>query len=191
MLMMKDMTPEQRQAVWEDAQRQSKAILAGRTSDDLFNTPWPVRQVSVDGPDTNPHHASYQTQSRFTGPDYRQIKAQEEDRYPGKITRIDLFNTQYGPAKKCWRAGWMPGDKPRLSDAGPLTEGWDIETAAARLEAEGWVVRRWPGGARAWRIKPRPVRTGNYADKFRDRMLANPPKELEGAIGSFDKFLDL
>lgn len=60
MLMMKDMTPEQRQAVWEDAQRQSKAILAGRTSDDLFNTPWPVRQVSVDGPDTNPHHASYQ-----------------------------------------------------------------------------------------------------------------------------------
>lgn len=140
---------------------------------------------------TDPHSASYIPQSKFTGPDYRQITAQEKDRFPGQITRIDLVDTAHGPAKRCWRAGWMPGDRPRLSDVGPLAEGWTVESAAAKLEAEGWTVRRWPGGARAWRIKPRPVRTGEYASRFRDRMLANPPQALADRITSYDKFLDL
>jgi len=141
---------------------------------------------------TDPHNERYIPQSKFTGGDYRQIKAQELDQYAGQITRIDLFDAPgYGPAKKCFRAGWFPGDKPRLSDAGPLAEGWTIEIAADDLAAKGWTVRRWPGGARAWRIKARPVRTGEYAARFRERMLANPPAGLEGKIGSYDKFLDL
>lgn len=142
---------------------------------------------------TDPHRldGKYIEQSKFTGGDYRQIKAQEIDLFPGKITRIDLVTTDYGPVKRCWRAGWMPGDKPRLSDVAPLSEGWTVQTAADKLEADGWKVRRWPNGARAWRIAPRPVRTGDYANKFRERLLANPPKGLENRITNYDKYLDL
>lgn len=85
----------------------------------------------------------------------------------------------------------MPGDKAHAKDIAPLSEGWTVESAAAKLEAEGWKVRRWPGGARAWRIAPRPVRTGEYAARFRERMLANPPQALADRITSYDKFLDL
>ena len=140
---------------------------------------------------TDPHRADYKPQSRFTGGDYRQIKAQEIDLFAGKITRIDLVDTEHGPVKRCWRAGWMPGDRPRLDDVALLAEDWTVQTAADKLEAEGWTVRRWPNGARAWRIKPRPVRTGPYADKFRERLLANPPKALDGKITLYDKYLDL
>jgi hypothetical protein len=184
-------TVADRIALYERIQKEEEERFAGRTADSLFNTPWPIRRVAVDGADTNPHHASYISQSKFTGGDYRRITAQEIDRFPGQITRIDLVDTTHGPAKRCWRAGWMPGDRPRLSDVAPLAEGWTVESAADDLEAKGWKVRRWPNGARAWRIAPRPVRTGPYADRFRDRMLANPPASLEGKITSYDKYLDL
>lgn len=138
---------------------------------------------------TDPHRADYVAQSRFAGPDYRQITAQEKDRFAGKATRIDLVTTEFGPVKRIWLAGWMPGDKAH--QVGPLSEGWTVDSAAAKLEADGWTVRRWPGGARAWRIALRPVRTGEYANRFRDRMLANPPAAVAGRITSYDKYLDL
>lgn len=140
---------------------------------------------------TDPHRADYRPQSRYTGPDYRQVKAQELDLFPEKITRIDLVNTEHGPVKRCWRAGWMPGDRPRAADVAALPDGLTVEAAADKLEAQGWKVRRWPGGARAWRIAPRPVRTGDYANKHRERLLANPPAALAGRVGSYDKYLDL
>lgn len=138
---------------------------------------------------TDPHNERYVSQSKYTGGDYRQITAQEKDLYAGKITRIDLVTTEFGQVKRCWQAGWMPGDKAH--QVGPLSKDWDIDSAAAKLEQDGWTVRRWPGGARAWRIKARPVRTGEYANRFRERLLANPPQALAGRITSYDKYLDL
>jgi len=154
-------------------------------------TNWMLKDIDKYLAPTDPHSDQYIPQSRFTGGDYRQITAQEINRFPGQITRIDLVDTAHGPAKRCWRAGWMPGDKPRPSDVAALSDGWTVESAAADLEAKGWTVRRWPNGARAWRIKPRPVRTGEYANRFRDRLLANPPTALADKITSYDKYLDL
>jgi hypothetical protein len=37
--------------------------------------------------------------------------------------------------------------------------GFDLEGALAWCEAHGYTVRRWEGGARAWRGVPWPVRT--------------------------------
>lgn len=184
-------TAADRIALYEQIQQEQAERFAGRTSDDLFRTPWPRRLKPVDGVDQNPYHASYVEQSKYTGGDYRKISATEDILFPGKVVRIDLIETSHGPVKRCWRSGWMPGDKPRLSDVAPLADGWTVESAADKLKADGWKVRRWPGGARAWRVDPRPVRTGPYADRFRERMLANPPKALEGKITSYDKYLDL
>ncbi len=142
-------------------------------------------------PTLDPHRldGKYLQQRKSTGGDYRQITAQEKDLFPGRITRIDLVQTAYGPAKRCWRAGWMPGD---LADEyAPLAEGWTVSSAADKLEGDGWKVRRWPGGARAWRIAPRPVRTGRRADRFRERLLSCPPSGLDDRVTGYDKYLDL
>ena len=37
--------------------------------------------------------------------------------------------------------------------------GFDLEGALAWCEANGYTVRRWDGGARAWRGLPWPIRT--------------------------------
>ena len=37
--------------------------------------------------------------------------------------------------------------------------GFDLEAALAWCEAHGYTVRRWDGGARAWKGAPWPVRT--------------------------------
>ena len=37
--------------------------------------------------------------------------------------------------------------------------GFDLEEALAWCEANGYTVRRWDGGARAWRGLPWPIRT--------------------------------
>jgi len=184
-------TAADRIALYEQIQREQDERFASATSDVLFSRPWPMRQVAVDGADQNPYHVSYVEQSGFTGGDYRKITAQENVLFPGQITRIDLVDTKHGPVKRCWRAGWMPGDRPRAADVAALPAGLTVEAAADKLEAQGWKVRRWPGGARAWRIAPRPVRTGDYANKHRERLLANPPASLAGRVGSYDKYLDL
>lgn len=94
--------------------------------------------------------------------DYRVVSARELAEYPNRVTRIDLIQTGYGPAKRTWLAGWFPGDKP--SGYSELAAGWTIERAADHLEAEGWKVRRWDGGARAWRVDVRPVRLGRQLE---------------------------
>lgn len=79
--------------------------------------------------------------------DYRAIVAQEERDFPRSVTRIDLVETEYGPAKRTWLAGWMPEDPP--AKYGSLAAGWTIASAADHLEAQGWKVRRWgePGAS--------------------------------------------
>jgi hypothetical protein len=37
--------------------------------------------------------------------------------------------------------------------------GFDVEAALAVYEENGYTVRRWQGGARAWKGDPQPVRT--------------------------------
>ena len=36
---------------------------------------------------------------------------------------------------------------------------FDLDGALAWCAENGYTVRRWPGGARAWKGKPRPIRT--------------------------------
>lgn len=109
--------------------------------------------------------------------DYRQIKALELRDFARKPTRIDLVETTYGPAKRIWLAGWMPGDPPSASS--PLAAGWTLASAADHLEAEGWKVRRWEGGARAWRVDLRPVRLGRRLEYARELFRKQGRKNLD------------
>ena len=48
-------------------------------------------------------------------------------------------------------------DIPISNDQKPAD--FDLEAALSWCEEHGWTVRRWPGGARAWKGTPWPIRT--------------------------------
>jgi len=55
---------------------------------------------------------------------------------------------------------------------GPETKpaGFDLEGALTWCEQNGFTVRRWPGGARAWLGKPWPIRTRNQIQRMRHKI---------------------
>lgn len=127
---------------------------------------------------TDPHSTRYSAQSRFTGADFRQVRAAEVDQFPGKPTRIDFETLPDGTlVKRIWLAGWMPGYS--CHSAAPLAAGWTIDQVLDHLEAEGWKVCRWPGAGRAWRVDRRPVRTGEHLIRFRIRAKEHPTEGID------------
>jgi hypothetical protein len=89
------------------------------------------------------------------------------------ITRVDffLFNEKAytGVDRQCWRVvkyaeGWTAHTPPVDVRVNPTLktangeEPFDIDRALALLERAGWQVRRWRGGARAWKGEMLPVR---------------------------------
>ena len=55
---------------------------------------------------------------------------------------------------------WLIGGRnvaPHAPEVKPA--GFDLEGVLARCEQNGYTVRRWQGGARAWRGVPWPIRT--------------------------------
>lgn len=69
--------------------------------------------------------------------------------------------------------------------------GFDLETALAWCKQNGWTVRRWPGGARAWKRGPEPVRGSHEIIRLRDQLRENPRPELEGMGAALDLAYDL
>lgn len=70
-------------------------------------------------------------------------------------------------------------------------QGFDIEKALRWCDGHGWTVRRWPGGARAWRDGLEPVRTTGAIKKLRDELRCRPRPELQGQGVALDLAYDL
>ena len=84
------------------------------------------------------------------------------------------------------------GDTGRLVVIDSETKpGFDVEAALAWCRSNGWTVRRWPGGARAWKYGLVPVRKQYEIIKLRDELRMNPRPELEGQGVSLDLAYDL
>lgn len=83
-------------------------------------------------------------------------------------TRIDIFQLPSGELrimKYCegWTAG-TPATENYMTDAMTLAQ------VAEWLTARGWIIRRWPGGMRAWRHKIMPIRTKAQIIRKRDEL---------------------
>lgn len=85
----------------------------------------------------------------------------------GKITRIDLIQTGNRVRVNKYPYGWTLGTPPISSELKP--EGFTIEAAVALL-GRGWTIRTWPGGARAWFGRPKPIRTRHEIQRMRDKL---------------------
>jgi hypothetical protein len=71
----------------------------------------------------------------------------------GEITRIDFYKQADGWRVQKYPYGWTAKTRP-------IQEAVLADTADALrwCKDNGWVVREWPGGARAFKGKPYPVR---------------------------------
>lgn len=92
-----------------------------------------------------------------------------------KITRFDFLKLR-DPDQGCREVvqirkyfdGWEAGAPP--SDLEIKPANYDYERVLSWAEQNGFTVRRWPGGARAFLGKPRSVRTEGQIKSLR-RML--------------------
>jgi len=81
-----------------------------------------------------------------------------------KITRIDLFKQPSGEVfVREYAEGWTASSHPVDMHTSVET----FETCLAWLRSNGWHIRAWHNGARAWKDEIMPVRT--TADIWRKR----------------------
>lgn len=85
----------------------------------------------------------------------------------GKITRIDFYQVGNRVRVDKYPYGWTLSTPPISSELKP--EGFEIEQALQWFE-HPWIVRTWPGGARAWFGKLIPVRTRTEIQRRRDKL---------------------
>lgn len=109
---------------------------------------------------------------------------------PAHVDRIDLFGTDPANPDRpgttiVWRQGWKHQRTECL-----LTTS--ISQALAALREEGWTVREWPGGGRAWRHGLRVARSRRQIAELRADMEQAPwAYEYLGNLRQYDLQYDL
>jgi hypothetical protein len=76
------------------------------------------------------------------------------------ITRVDLFEVPTGILVRQYEDGWRTTN---TANEAHINYGSTLAEMVAWFEEHGWTVRTWPGGARAFKGSPRPVRDATRA----------------------------
>ena len=93
-------------------------------------------------------------------------------------TRIDLLIIPTeGVLVRKYAEGWE--SDPSLRPAIHTNTTASLDEFVAWLEAHGWTVRRWPGGARGFLGKQFPVRTKAEIKRLREQFYRFPVKGVE------------
>ena len=101
----------------------------------------------------------------------------------GSCIRVFKFASRYDPAS--------PHIQPRmLPESVTDNHELSLDQMVAWLEGSGWKVRRWPGGARAWKYEVSPVRSRAQIIKKRERLERSTPPELVGKLYTLDLAFD-
>ncbi len=105
-----------------------------------------------------------------------------------EITRMDFFVT--GDRTTVNKLGMNVMGKTIVAE-GKTVKNFDLAGALNWCRANGWTVRTWPGGARAWRYGLEPVRDSRQIRNLRDELNFHPRPELEGQGVALDLRYDL
>ena len=86
--------------------------------------------------------------------------------------RIDIWKVPDGIRVMKWRWDWKRGDRPVINYVNTKVS---FEEACQHLRNNGWIVRTWASGARAWNGQSqfRPIRTKSQIIAKRSRMTRN------------------
>jgi hypothetical protein len=88
----------------------------------------------------------------------------------GEITRIDIMQVSDKWIVKKYPYGWTGKTRPLSEKQLPDAEA---EAAVQWCKKNGWTVREFPGGARAWKGEVKPVRDASTIMKMRRQVTAN------------------
>ncbi len=108
---------------------------------------------------------------------------------PGLITRIDFICPRDGKIiVNKWPSGWeaMPVELQHEEH-----DAFDMEAALSWCENHCWEVRRWRGGARAFKYGLRPIRNASLIKRMRSDLSVHPRPELLGKAVALDLRYDL
>lgn len=83
------------------------------------------------------------------------------------ITRIDMHQIPQGIVVHKFPHYWTAATPPASTTT---NEAMTLDQMTAWLEENGWTVRRWPGGARAWKGEMMPVRTASQIRRKREEL---------------------
>jgi hypothetical protein len=94
------------------------------------------------------------------------------------ITRIDFTVVPVDGAVNIrkYAEGWTASTLPAIASTNRTQS---LEDMLAWLEDHGWTIRRWPGGARAFRDRPMPVRTRAAIQRLRHELTTYPIPGVE------------
>lgn len=98
----------------------------------------------------------------------------------GKTTRIDFIRLDDGWHIRKYPYGWTAKTSPLSDETKPDT---DIAQAIAWCKANGWTVREWPNGARAWKGEIKPIRDTNTIKYLR--------RQVNQTVGDIRRQFDL
>jgi hypothetical protein len=109
----------------------------------------------------------------------------------GGFTRIDLWDRPIADTPQLWFyfANWTPHDRATLSR--PAGDGWTRPRILNYLRLDDWIVRTWPGGARAWRFAVRPVRSRSAAGNLYERQRQRRDPKILPVLPWLDLTLDM
>jgi len=88
------------------------------------------------------------------------------------ITRIDLQDLPTGLFVKKYADGWNETSRP-IEMHTQTDPSWTLDKACEWLRSQGWNVRRWYKGARAFKGPLRHVRTESEVKSLRARLQRN------------------
>lgn len=89
-------------------------------------------------------------------------------RYGGEIARIDIVVSNDEVVFWFFARGHNPSDYAEAFDV--VKQPFDLDAYIASKEAQGYVTRRWNGGARLFLGKPFPIRGKNEIFHLRRRL---------------------
>jgi hypothetical protein len=103
------------------------------------------------------------------------------------ITRVDLYQNPNGIFICKYAEGWT-ASTPAIARYTISDRSLD-DLVDALQRTSGWTVRRWPGGARAWRGKPMPIRSRTAILRKRDEVTRLHPSGVQ--VCTLDFALDM
>jgi hypothetical protein len=106
----------------------------------------------------------------------------------GETTRIDFTTTKDGVKVEKYPLGWTAKTNPITSEVKPGS--FDLEVSITWCENHGFTVRRWPGGARAWKGEAMPVRDAGAIMRLRSQIKSAFVRGESDARNSYDLAFD-
>lgn len=103
-----------------------------------------------------------------------------------EVTRIDFTVIGDGVLVQKWGVVNDSYNPRSIVVESDVKQGFDLQSALAWCSTHGWTVHTWPGGARAWKGEPYPIRDARTIQRKRAELTKKLMLgQTDGTTGSY------